>query len=1317
MRKRFLCGWLVILMLAVPVVCRLPLPAAVRAAGAHLLVWAVSDGDKVLRDEVPRTSSAVWSQASGRVSLHAARNECVAFQCMVTAQGEGLRGVEVSLDRLDGPGGGIAPADIFLFREHYLEVTEPSTAMYGELSSSGPGTYPDPLVPLDAPDGGAPFEVPAGTNQGIWVDIRVPESAAPGAYTGTLRVTASGEPDALLPVDLMVWDFVLPEQAHLKSFFIFQPDQLADAHEVAKYSEDYLAIEAEYARMARAHRINLSTSVYPEVEGTGDGTTVIWDSWHDDFASRWLDGSVFPDGRGIDLYALPIGLDFPDPSEHGGLGSPEFEATFTAMLTQFRDHFQERGWYDRSFLYIVDEPNDREGYDLVRYYGELVDRSGTGFPLMVTEGPVPQEEEWGSLTGYVDIWCCGGMAWPGPMQERQALGEHAWTYNGGEPYAGSQIIDTPGTAMRTWGWIARRYGVECWLLWDTCYFHDIYNGCDWNDVWADPISYDQRRGGGSWPDWGNGDGTLFYPGTPRGIAGPVSSVRMKNWRRGAQDFEYMWLLDQQGRGDLVSWALDQVMPYAFGEAEGRATGWSDDPAVWEAARLALGEALDARTAHPYRYYFAEGYTGEGFQEYLCLGNPDASDASVYIDYFFSDGGGVAQALSVPAASRVTVDVNAAVGAGREVSAVIYSDVVIGAERPIYFDYGSGLKGGHDAVGATSPSRDWYFAEGYTGEGFDQWVCVLNPGEEEADLTFRFQTEEVGEVVRDGGSVAGRSRRTFKVNDLLGPGYQDSLRLEASLPVVAERPMYFEYRGTGGHGWDGGHCVIGATALGREYYFAEGTTRDGFEEWLTLQNPGPADLTVTADFQFGPEQGDPVRRTYAVGAGRRRTLRVAGEVGEGKDVSVRLSGDADFLAERPMYFRYRGFGADWDGGHCVIGAASPSTDLFFAEGYTGGSFHTWLCLQNPGVADSIVEVTFLTQEKGSLDQVSLLVPAHGRMTARLNDLAGPGHQLSTRLRVTSGPPVVAERPVYFDHGGRDGGHDAVGLSLIPPSLAAADDFAYQLQDVSLAALGASAFDLVVMDYSSDGSDGGRWSSQQIASLKHSSGGDKTVLSYLSVGEAEDYRWYWEESWDADHDGTPDPGAPAWLGPSNPDWPGNYKVRYWDPQWQALVREYLDKVLAAGFDGVYLDVVDAYEYWGPGGESGLDREEAEEEMVDLVKSIARYAREEKGLAGFLVLPQNGESLASHPDYVQAVSGIGKEDLWYMDNDPQPAEYTEAALQELDVFLRAGRRVLVVDYVTLPVAIDDFYAKAEERGYVPYATVRDLDALTVNPGHPPD
>ena len=178
MRARTFHKWLTIVTLTIALSLSLPaFSPAVHAQASHLKIWVVSDGDKILRDAAPLTSSAVWSQASGRVGLRAARNEYVAFQAMITADGAGLHGVDVSMGALSGPGGTIPAGGIELMREHYLDVTEPSTAMYGEQSTSGPGAYPDPLVPLDAPDGGTPARwPPVSTRESGWTSTcrRIP---------------------------------------------------------------------------------------------------------------------------------------------------------------------------------------------------------------------------------------------------------------------------------------------------------------------------------------------------------------------------------------------------------------------------------------------------------------------------------------------------------------------------------------------------------------------------------------------------------------------------------------------------------------------------------------------------------------------------------------------------------------------------------------------------------------------------------------------------------------------------------------------------------------------------------------------------------------------------------------------------------------------------------------------------------------------------------------------------------------------------------------------------------------------------------------
>lgn len=428
---------------------------------------------------------------------------------------------------------------------------------------------------------------------------------------------------------------------------------------------------------------------------------------------------------------------------------------------------------------------------------------------------------------------------------------------------------------------------------------------------------------------------------------------------------------------------------------------------------------------PWGLGFAEGYTGADFQEFLCLGNPDPNHrAKVLVIFQYPSGDFDYTELTITPYSRSTIDINAVVGPDLELSLTVLSDIEIVAERPMYFNYGGRWTGGHDVTGIPWASTEWYFAEGYTGPGFDEYICVLNPGDEIAYLTFYFQTENIGLVTKSYQTnpllaVRGGSRGTFKINNLLGPNYANSLKLVSTKHIVAERPMYFDYTGGGGH-WSGGHCVIGLPGLLHQFYFAEGTTLDGFNEWLTIQNPSSESITVGIDYVFGPGQGSLLHKEYIISPNQRKTIYVANDVGRGKDVSARLSSSSEFLAERPMYFRYQG----WTGGHCVIGAFFPDIEWLFAEGYTGPGFHEYLCIQNNEDYASYVKITYLVENGSSLRR-DTMIPAHTRATLGVNDHAGKNINVSCKVEVTSGAPIIAERPMYFNFGGWDGGHDVVG----------------------------------------------------------------------------------------------------------------------------------------------------------------------------------------------------------------------------------------------------------------------------------------------------
>ena len=183
--------------------------------------------------------------------------------------------------------------------------------------------------------------------------------------------------------------------------------------------------------------------------------------------------------------------------------------------------------------------------------------------------------------------------------------------------------------------------------------------------------------------------------------------------------------------------------------------------------------------------------------------------------------------------------------------------------------------------------------------------------------------------------------------------------------------------------------------------------------------------------------------------------------------------------------------------------------------------------------------------------------------------------------------------------------------------------------------------------------------------------------------------------------------------NPDWGGNYKVHYWDSAWQTIIFSYTDRLLDAGFDGAYLDIIDAYEYYAE------TRPTAAQEMAVFVAAIRAHARASD--PDFYIFPQNAPELAAEvPAYLDSVDGIGQEDIYYGydDDDVKTPPAVTAELEGyLDVFKAASKLVLTVDYATTPAHVDDAYAKSQAKGYVPFVTVRDLDQLTVNPGHEPD
>lgn len=318
-------------------------------------------------------------------------------------------------------------------------------------------------------------------------------------------------------------------------------------------------------------------------------------------------------------------------------------------------------------------------------------------------------------------------------------------------------------------------------------------------------------------------------------------------------------------------------------------------------------------------------------------------------------------------------------------------------------------------------------------------------------------------------------------------------------------------------------------------------------------------------------------------------------------------------------------------------------------------------------------------------------------------------------------------------GGGGGAEQPDDTQVEPSLL----YVLQPEALTTEELVAAGFGWLVLEPSRNGLPSGELTASEITDLRTGGPcGGKIVLAYLSIGEAESYRSYFDPGW-LDEDGAPIAGvAPAWLGPSNPDFPGNFKVRYWDPGWQSLIlgtpdgneATPLDRILNAGFDGVYLDIVDAYDFWSSvEGGNELTRREARARMIAWVGAIAAYARQTRGAADFLVFPQNAADILADDDggfdelteeYLAAVDGIGIEDLFYDETTAQPADETQYVLEYLREFRRRGKTVLVTDYVLAGDAASEgntsraqeFHRRVRAEGFVPYAAQsdRDLDEI---------
>ena len=559
-------------------------------------VWAVHDGEKVERDASAHPASrrnAIWD---GRVvRLFGARNEIVAFQVIVEADGRGIDALSVRLPVLASSGDRITyrapaadPTDVVdraiqIFSVHYMHVETPSHAswVYDRKSPAAPpdptGWKPVQLVPESARRGrgGLPVSVRPGENQAIWIEVYIGRDRAPGTYRGTVEIQADGS-RRTMPIELQVFGFTLPDENSMHAMLYYSSDQPERYHG--------RNLDPVYHRFAHRHRVELvhayNEHTLPPVMGR-------------------FSGADFTREHGYDGPGAGVGNVIAPRSFYGPGRDFDERASAWARSDAWMTFLREKLPRVITFLYMPDEPRP-PAYPRILALAENIHSNpgpGRALPVFVTS---KYERE---LDPAIDIWCSGpkGFLLDRVASER-ARGREYWFYNGGRPAGGAITIDAPATDPRATIWAAFKHDVRVYFYWYAVHWrHNTQKqGERDQNVWANSITFDNRRQPNRSPDdagYIHGDGVLMYPGEERlhpdedrGIRGPIGTIQLANFRRGLQDHQYLTLARTLGLHDLVNEVVMSIVPRVFSDA-GERVSFPETGDPYEAARLKLARAI------------------------------------------------------------------------------------------------------------------------------------------------------------------------------------------------------------------------------------------------------------------------------------------------------------------------------------------------------------------------------------------------------------------------------------------------------------------------------------------------------------------------------------------------------------------------------------------------------------------------------------------------------------------------------------------------------------------------------------------------------
>lgn len=648
----------------------LPASDFLTAPGPITAVWANTGEDKVTQNELRTLTGRspymnrhpVLNRSwDGRtVRLFGAKNEMVAFNLVLEA-GTTAAATEVSVqfDRLSGPNNYLIKStatdkagvfnwterDIELFHVRYLRIRGLSALSYStydeqhvperfRLPKDADGSYvggwterpdrekfyPDIAVPIEAVP---TFTIGAKKNQSIWVDIYIPKDAPAGSFTGELLVKIAGIVTYRVPVQLAVRNFTLPDVPSSKTMVYTSYHDVADRYVGTSYpnantEQDKLATLVMDRQMLVAHRhkISLIDDNSGASEWLANQPRPTWE--------QWLSGALFTasngyrgPGYGIGNNVFSIGT-FGQWREQWEIS----EASVWSHSNEWERWFTLNYPATERFLYLIDESEDYAQTEQWAAWLKTNPGAGAKLKSFATVDLLHAQASIPSLSISAS-WIALGQTglWQNALNAAKAARKQVYLYNGIRPGSGSFATEDDGVALRELAWGQYKKRIDRWFFWSATYYNDYQGGRGQNNVFVNAqtfggaATFDPNVGMTSW-NYSNGDGVLFYPGIDKkfpgqslGLQGPIASLRLKHWRRGIQDVDYLTMAARVNSG-AVATIVQKMIPKVLWENDVSdpddptwvmaPISWSTDPDDWEAARLELANIIESYVPQPVR---------------------------------------------------------------------------------------------------------------------------------------------------------------------------------------------------------------------------------------------------------------------------------------------------------------------------------------------------------------------------------------------------------------------------------------------------------------------------------------------------------------------------------------------------------------------------------------------------------------------------------------------------------------------------------------------------------------------------------------------